>query len=607
MTQEILIQELIKMNRLTGSDKEIRDKLRGIYGSKRLMFMEHVLFFRVPLFVYVFESGLVCLIFQDKQYLFENPFGKHLHGTFQLFVEEDIVVLFSGLMFVSFVFEKGGFSKIEFKQHNAWPYKCFVERNVILLGIRRRILSFTLENERFTISKPAMFMEQVLFFRVPLFVYVFESGRVCLIYNDQQYLFENPFGKHLHGSFQLFVQDNIVILFSGHMFVSFVFEKGGFSKIEFKQYNAWPYKCFFEQNVILLSIGRRILSFTLENERFTMRNYSIIHGIDGGILTLVGRTPYFVCCIHRRNSALIVVSINLITGQQNTVLKMGEHEHFDSFETRDGSLFITTFDTETVVDPRKINEPQESFPPSDFISNKPLDVACGSEMVALIISGHPVKVLVEQNRYTVHIFFKGIEYIFESPFGTQYSSGELQLFSYDNMIVLISESESSGRKFALFMYEDGVFTRIEFRNRKGSAFRCFVKDDLIVLCARDKALSFIRDFETIIMRYYSILHRIDGGILTVHNDIPYLVFCVNPVDSETNLKVVSINLITKEQKKVLEMNPENRYMAFAQLDGLLYLDTTSIRFLYRHLNQRRMLVDPSKTYREEPKGIFSDC
>jgi hypothetical protein len=85
------------------------------------------------------------------------------------------------------------------------------------------------------------------------------------------------------------------------------------------------------------------------------------------------------------------------------------------------------------------------------------------------------------------------------------------------------------------------------------------------------------------------------------------VACVNPVDSETNLKVVSINLITKEQKKVLEMNPENRYMAFAQLDGLLYLDTTSIAFLCRHLNQCRTLVDPSKNVREEPEGIFSDC
>jgi hypothetical protein len=228
-------------------------------------------------------------------------------------------------------------------------------------------------------------------------------------------------------------------------------------------------------------------------------------------------------------------------------------------------------------------------------------------MVALIISGHPVEVLIKPNHYDVHIFFKGTKYTFKRPFGDQHSSQKLQLFSYDKMIVLLSESESSGRKFALFMYEGDVFTKIEFCNRKGSAFRCFVKQGLVVLCARDKALSFIQEFGNFTMRYYSILHGIDGGILTVVEDIPYLVVCVNPVDSETNLKVVSINLITKEQKKVLEMEPENRYMAFAQLNGHLYLDTTSIAFLYRHLNQCRTLVDPSKNVREEPEGIFSDC
>lgn len=488
MNQQFLIQKLIKVNELTGSDQEIRDELRRIYRSKRAMFMDQDLFLRIPLFVYVFESGLVCLIFEDKQYLFENPFGKHLSGTFQLFVQNDIVVLFSGLMFTSFVFEKGGFSKIEYKSYPEWPYKRFV--------------------------------------------------------------------------------------------------KG---------------------NVILLSIGRMILSFTLENGIFTKCYYPIRYRIDGGILTFVREIPYFVCCIHPRNFPLIVVSINLITGQQNTVLEMAEDEHFRTFETRDGSLFITTFDTETVVDPLKNNEPRESFLPLDFVSNKPLDVSCGSKMVALIISGHPVEVLIKPNPYNVHIFFKGIKYTFKRPFGNQHSTQKLQLFSYDNMIVLLSESESSGRKFALFMYEGDVFTKIEFCNRKGSAFRCFVKHDLIVLCARDKALSFIQKFGNFTMCYYSILHRIDCGILTVVEDIPYLVVCVNPVDSETNLKVVSINLLTKEQKEVLEMTPNDRSMAFAQSNGLLYLNTTSIAFAYRNLNQRRTLVEPSKTYREEPKGIFSDC
>ena len=488
MNQEFLIHKLIEFNRLTGSYQEIRNKLRKIYGSKRAMFMDQVLFLRIPLFVYVFESGLVCLIFQDKQYLFENPFGKHLSGTFQLFVQNDIFVLFSGLMFTSFVFEKGGFSKIEYKSYPEWPYKRFV--------------------------------------------------------------------------------------------------KG---------------------NVILLSIGRMILSFTLENGIFTKRYYPIRHGIDGGILTFVEGTPYFVCCINPHNFPIIVVSINLITGQQNTVLEMAEDEDFRTFETRDGSLFITTFDTETVVDPLKIHETRESFLPLDFVSNKPLDVSCGSKMFALIISGHPVEVLIKPNHYDVHIFFKGTKYTFKRPFGDDHSTQKLQLFSYDKMIVLLSESKSSGRKFALFIFEGDEFSKVEFSSRKGSAFRCFVKKDLIVLCARDKALSFIQEFGNFTMRYYSILHRIDGGILTVVEDIPYLVVCVNPVDSETNLKVVSINLLTKEQKKVLEMTPYHRYMAFAQLDGLLYLDTTSIAFLFRHLNQCRTLVDPSKTYTEEPKEILSDC
>ncbi len=247
MDHRSLIQKLINMNGLTGSDKKIRDELRRIYRSKRAMFTKQTNFFGNHLFVYVFESGLVCLIFQDKQYLFENPFGEHLSGTFQLFVKDDIVVLFSGLMFVSFVFEKGGFSKIEFKRYNEWPYKRFVKKNIIIL-----------------------------------------------------------------------------------------------------------------------SIGRMILSFTLENGTFTMRNYPIRHGIDGGILTFVEGTPYFVCCINPWNSALIVVSINLITGQQNTVLKMGEHEHFDSFKMNDdGSLLINTISLgdyrSSVVNPLIIYETRESW------------------------------------------------------------------------------------------------------------------------------------------------------------------------------------------------------------------------------------------------------
>lgn len=215
-------------------------------------------------------------------------------------------------------------------------------------------------------SKRCMFMEQTTLSGIPLFVYVFESGRVCLIFKDKQYLFENPFGQHLSGTFQLFVKDNIVVLFSRLMFMSFVFERNFFSKIEYKSYQAWSYKRFVKGNVILLSIGRMILSFTLENGRFTMRYYPIRHEIHGGILTFVEGTPYFVCCIHPRNSPLIVVSINLITGQQNTVLEIGEDEYFISFQMNDdGSLSITTTSRgdyrSSVVNPLIIYETRESW------------------------------------------------------------------------------------------------------------------------------------------------------------------------------------------------------------------------------------------------------
>ena len=200
-----------------------------------------------------------------------------------------------------------------------------------------------------------------------LFVYVFGDGTVRFIFKDIPYVFENSFGEEylIPKKFQLFVHDNIVVLFSGLMFVSFVFEKGGFSKIEYKSYPEWPYKYFVKGNVILLSIGRMILSFTLENGRFTMRNYLIRHEIDGGILTFVERTPYFTCCINPFNSALIVVSINLIMGQQNTVLEMTEDDHFNSFQMNDdGCLSITTTSygdyTTSPVDPQKIHKTRES-------------------------------------------------------------------------------------------------------------------------------------------------------------------------------------------------------------------------------------------------------
>jgi hypothetical protein len=211
-----------------------------------------------------------------------------------------------------------------------------------------------------------MFMEQTTLSGSPLFVYVFENGRVCLIFQDKQYLFEKPFGEHLSGTFQLFVQDNIVVLFSGLMFVSFIFERNIFSKIEYKSYQECLYKRFVKRNVILLSIESIFLSFTLENGRFTMRNYPNRLHFCGGILIFVKGTPYFVCCIHPCNSQLIVDAINLITGQKNTVLEMTKNDHFISFQINDdGSLLITTTlrgdYTTSVVDPLIIHDPRESW------------------------------------------------------------------------------------------------------------------------------------------------------------------------------------------------------------------------------------------------------
>jgi len=208
-------------------------------------------------------------------------------------------------------------------------------------------------------------IKKITFLGKELFVCVFNNGRICFIFNGKQYLFEDPFGKYLSGTFQLFVQDNIVVLLSELMLVSFVFENQFFSKIEFKPRNEWPYKLFVESNTIVLCIRRMILSFTLENGTFTKRYYPIRHGIDNGILILDKGTLYFVCCIHPLNCDLITVSINLFTGQQNNVLEMGEDEHFNSFQINNGRLSITTTSgccsITSLVNPQKINNQSESW------------------------------------------------------------------------------------------------------------------------------------------------------------------------------------------------------------------------------------------------------
>ena len=182
---------------------------------------------------------------------------------------------------------------------------------------------------------------KIRFMKDFLYIYVFRNGTVFFIFKGEKYVFKNPFGEHLSGTLQFFVKDNIVVLFSEFKFVSFLFKNGWFQKNEYKSYPEWPYKCFEEENVIVLSIEGIIMTFTLKNGRFKMRNYLIMNGIAGGILKFVEGTPYFVCCIHPRNSQLIVDAINLITGQPETVLKIGEHDRFSSFKIKNGVLWIT--------------------------------------------------------------------------------------------------------------------------------------------------------------------------------------------------------------------------------------------------------------------------
>ena len=197
-------------------------------------------------------------------------------------------------------------------------------------------------------------------------VSVLKDGTVRIIFKGKKYQFEKAFGNYLTMNFQLFVKNNIIVLFSGNKFVSFIFENDLFSKIEYRQVQSSVFKCFVKTNLIVLYVEKSILSFILENETFTMRHYPIRHRIDGGILTFVKETPYFVCCIHPRNSPLIAVSINLFTGEQNNVVEKEETCSFCSFKHKNSVLFIITTSRispsdETQVDPLKISETRESF------------------------------------------------------------------------------------------------------------------------------------------------------------------------------------------------------------------------------------------------------
>ena len=229
------------------------------------------------------------------------------------------------------------------------------------------ILQFLIKNKLSVQFNKNRFVDSTIVFGHSVVVKVFHDGTVCISFNGKQSSFEKAFGPYFRiNTFQLLTHENGIVLFSGHKFVYFVFENDVFSKIEFHQHQSSIYKCFVKRNLIILCAEKSIMSFIFEGNKFTKRYYPIRHVIDGGILTFVEGTPYFVCCIHPRNSPLIVVSINLITGQQNTVVEMTENSHFSSFKHRNGKLYVITTsrtspNDKTEVDPLKINETRESW------------------------------------------------------------------------------------------------------------------------------------------------------------------------------------------------------------------------------------------------------
>ena len=214
-------------------------------------------------------------------------------------------------------------------------------------------------------SRETIFSEKIKCCGYFLYISVFQNGTVCLFFKDKHYLFENQFRDNLTNKFQLFVQDNIIVLFSGCKFVSFVFKKVGVLRIEYNQYPKCLYNLFDKENVIVLVIDSKILSFILEeNGRFTMRNYPNRYHFYGGILDFIDGIPYFVYCCHL-DSCLIVKSMNLISGRNNIVLKMTNNDYFSSFETRDGSIYMTTLSCgdyrSSVVNPLILHETRESW------------------------------------------------------------------------------------------------------------------------------------------------------------------------------------------------------------------------------------------------------
>ena len=81
-----------------------------------------------------------------------------------------------------------------------------------------------------------------------------------------------------------------------------------------------------------------------------------------------------------------------------------------------------------------------------------------------IFSGHSVGVKV-LNDGTVCISFKDNQYVFKKAFGPTFYIDTFQLFTHKNGIVLFS-----GQKFVYFVFENDVFSKIEFHQYQSSIY-----------------------------------------------------------------------------------------------------------------------------------------
>jgi len=182
------------------------------------------------------------------------------------------------------------------------------------------------------------------------------------------------------------------------------------------------------------------------------------------------------------------------------------------------------------------------------------------------IFGHSVGVKVFHDG-TVCISFNGKQYKFEKAFGPYFCIKTFQLFTHENGIVLFS-----GHKFEYFVFENDVFSKVEFHQHPSSIYKCFVKKNLIVLCAGKSIMSFIFQDNKFTMRHYPIRHGIDGGILTFVEEASYFVCCIHEKDSE--LTVVLINLSSGKQNSVLTLTKYHSFSSFKNRNCTIYITTS---------------------------------